>query len=73
MSSSVSNDKINGVNTQMLSTVFDSIKNRPEMAKTTFSVETQWKGGFSVTSSCKSPAIDTLTNGTSEILGQFII
>ena len=38
----------NGVNTQTLSTVFSSMQNQPEMAKVTFSVKSQWNGGFSV-------------------------
>ncbi len=54
MSNSIKNSNFNGINTQILSTVFDSIKNQPKMAKATFSVKTQWNGtGFSVTSSCK--------------------
>jgi uncharacterized OsmC-like protein len=54
MRDSIKNSKFNGINTQILSTVFDSIKNQPKMAKATFSVKTQWNGnGFSVTSSCK--------------------
>ena len=41
-------DSFNGVNTQTLSTVFSSMQNQPEMAKVTFSVKSQWNGGFSV-------------------------
>jgi hypothetical protein len=51
------NDKnhyiFNGVNTQILNTVFNSMRNQPEMAKATFSVKSEWNGGFSVTSSSK--------------------
>jgi uncharacterized OsmC-like protein len=38
----------NGVNTQTLSTVFRSLQNQPEMAKVTFSVRSEWDGGFNV-------------------------
>ena len=41
-------NSFNGVNTQTLSTVFSSMQNQPEMAKVTFSVKSQWNGGFSV-------------------------
>jgi uncharacterized OsmC-like protein len=41
---------INGLNTQVLTTVYNSMKNQPEMAKATFSVKSEWNGGFSVTS-----------------------
>ena len=47
------NNGFNGVNTQILNTVFESMQNRPEMAKVTFSVKSEWNGGFSVTSSSK--------------------
>ena len=51
------NDKnhyiFNGVNTQILNTVFNSMRNQPEMAKATFSVKSEWNVGFSVTSSSK--------------------
>lgn len=47
------NGKLNGVNTQILNTVYDSMRNRPEMAKVTFSVESEWNGSFSITSSSK--------------------
>jgi hypothetical protein len=33
--------------------VYDSRQNQPEMAKATFSVKSEWNGGFSVTSSSK--------------------
>lgn len=44
---------INGVDTQVLGSVFSSIQNSPEKAKATFSVRTEWNGGFTVVSSCK--------------------
>ena len=47
------NDRLNGVNTQILNTVYESMRNQPEMAKATFSVKSEWNGGFSVTSSSK--------------------
>lgn len=47
------NDRFNGVNTQVLNTVYNSMQNQPEMAKVTFSVKSEWNGGFSVTSSSK--------------------
>ena len=47
------NDRFNGVNTQILSTVYNSMRNQPEMAKVTFSVKSEWNGGFSVTSSAR--------------------
>ena len=47
------NNGFNGVNTQILNTAFDSIRNKPEMSKVTFSVKSEWNGGFSVTSSSK--------------------
>src|SRR5919202_5488586 len=52
-SSSKKNDAFNGVNTQLLNTVYNSMQNQPERAKATFSVKSQWNGGFSVTSSSK--------------------
>ena len=45
--------EFNGINTQILNTAFDSIRNKPEMSKVTFSVKSEWNGGFSVTSSAK--------------------
>jgi uncharacterized OsmC-like protein len=45
--------ELNGVNTQTLSRVYESMRNQPEMAKATFSVKSEWNGGFSVTSSSK--------------------
>jgi len=47
------NSGSNGVNTQVLNTVFESMRNHPEMAKATFSVKSAWNGGFSVTSTSK--------------------
>ena len=44
---------LNGVDTQVLSSVFNSIQNNPEGAKATFSVQSEWNGGFTVVSSCK--------------------
>ena len=46
--------RFNGVNTQILNTVYDSMRNRLEMAKATFSVKSEWNGGFSVTSQLQS-------------------
>jgi uncharacterized OsmC-like protein len=45
--------RFNGVNTQILNTVYNSMQNQPEVAKATFSVKSEWNGGFSVTSSSK--------------------
>jgi uncharacterized OsmC-like protein len=53
MNSSKKNDGFNGVNTQILNTVYNSMQDQPEMAKATFSVKSEWNGGFSVTSSSK--------------------
>ncbi len=47
-------DRFNGVNTQTLGGVYESMRNQPEMAKATFSVKSEWNGGFSVTSSSKN-------------------
>jgi uncharacterized OsmC-like protein len=43
----------NGVNTQILNTVYNALQNQPEMAKVTFHVKSEWNGGFSVTSTPK--------------------
>lgn len=52
----------NGVNVQVLGSVFDSIKSRPEAAKATFSVRTEWSGsGFAARSTCKDPRIGGMT------------
>src|ERR687888_2807984 len=53
MSTNKKNDALNGVNTQILNAVYNSIQNHPEMSKATFSVKSEWNGGFSVTSSSK--------------------
>ncbi len=50
---------LNGVDTQVLGSVFSSIQSHPEMAKATFSVRSEWNGGFTVTSSCKDFRIGT--------------
>jgi uncharacterized OsmC-like protein len=47
------NNGLNGVNAQILNTVFESMRNQPEVAKVTFSVKSEWNGGFSVTSASK--------------------
>ena len=39
MSTNNKNDAFNGVNTQVLNTVYNAMKNQPEMAKATFSVK----------------------------------
>ena len=46
-------NKINGVNTEVLNSAFNMMKNQPEMAKATFSVKSEWNGSFAVTSRCK--------------------
>lgn len=53
MSTNKKNDALNGVNTQILNTVYNSLQNQPEMAKATFYVKSEWNGGFSVTSTSK--------------------
>ena len=53
MNSSKKNGGFNGVNTQVLNTVYNSMQNQPEMAKVTFSVKSEWNDGFSVTSRSK--------------------
>jgi uncharacterized OsmC-like protein len=53
MNDKKNNVELNGVNTQILNTAFDSMRNAPERAKVTFSAKSQWNGGFSVTTSCK--------------------
>ena len=47
------NSIFNGVNTQILNTAFDSMRNHPERAKVTFSAKSEWNGGFSVTTTSK--------------------
>jgi uncharacterized OsmC-like protein len=41
-------NEFNGVNTQILNTVFKSMQTHSGMAKATFSVKSEWNGGFSV-------------------------
>jgi uncharacterized OsmC-like protein len=53
MNSSKKNYAFNGVNTQVLNTVYNAMQNQPEMAKATFSAKSEWNGGFSVTSRSK--------------------
>ena len=53
MNDKKNNLELNGINTQILNTAFDSMRNLPERAKVTFSVKSEWNGGFSVTSSAK--------------------
>ncbi|MFL6320653.1 MAG: OsmC family protein [Nitrososphaeraceae archaeon] len=53
MNSSKKNHTFNGVNTQVLNTVYNAMQNQPEMAKATFSAKSEWNGGFSVTSRSK--------------------
>ena len=53
MSTNRKSDAFNGVNTQVLNKVYNSLQNQPEMAKATFSVKSEWNGGFSVTSISK--------------------
>jgi uncharacterized OsmC-like protein len=45
-----------GVNAQVLGSVIETIKNKPEMAKVTFQVQTQWQSGdgFKITSTGKN-------------------
>lgn len=47
------NNKLNGLNTDALNSMFNSIKNQPEMAKANFIVKSEWNGGFNVTSRTK--------------------
>ena len=41
MSTSKKNDAFNGVDTQVLNTVYNAMQSHPEMAKATFSVKSQ--------------------------------
>jgi uncharacterized OsmC-like protein len=61
-----SNNTTSGVNVQVLGTVVEAIKQRPEMAKATFQVQTQWqKGdGFKITSNTQSFRMGEQTVGT---------
>lgn len=45
--------EFNGINTQVLNKALDSMQNVPERAKVTFSAKSEWKGGFSVTTTSK--------------------
>jgi uncharacterized OsmC-like protein len=55
-SSNTNGSTSSGVNAQVLSTVIETIKNKPEMAKVTFQVQTQWQNGdgFKITSTGKN-------------------
>ena len=55
-SSNTNGSTISGVNAQVLGTVIETIKNKPEMAKVTFQVQTQWQNGdgFKITSTGKN-------------------
>lgn len=57
----MNNDRFNGINVQVLNSVFDSMKNRPETAKATFSVKTVWSSGFAVKSTCNDPRVGNMT------------
>jgi uncharacterized OsmC-like protein len=50
---SSSDNKFNGLNTVVLSSMFNSIKSQPEMAKATFTVKSEWNGGGNVTTRSK--------------------
>jgi hypothetical protein len=52
-SSNNSNNKFNGLNTNVLNSMFNMIKNQPEMAKATFTVKSEWNGGVNVTTRSK--------------------
>ena len=69
------NNKFNGVNTEVLNSALNSIKNQPEMAKAMFSVKSEWNGGFSVTSSIKDfhMGSQTIHRNTEHILSGFIL
>ena len=69
------NNKFNGVNTEVLNSALNSIKNQPEMAKAMFSVNSEWNGGFSVTSSIKDfhMGSQTIHRNTEHILSGFIL
>ena len=63
-----SNINTSGVNAQALGTVVETIKQKPEMAKATFQVQTHWqKGdGFKITSTTNSFQMGGKTVGTRE-------
>ena len=46
MSTNGKNEAFNGVNTQILNTVYNALQNQPEMTKATFSVKSEWNGGL---------------------------
>jgi uncharacterized OsmC-like protein len=54
MNTDKKNDVFNGLNTQILNTVYNAMQNQPGMAKATFYVKSEWNGGFNVTSTSKS-------------------
>ena len=47
------NNKFNGLNIDVHSSMFNSIKSQPEMAKATFTVKSEWNGGVNVTTRSK--------------------
>jgi uncharacterized OsmC-like protein len=55
-SSNTNGSTSSGVNAQVLGTVIETIKNKPEMAKVAFQVQTQWQNGdgFKITSTGKN-------------------
>jgi hypothetical protein len=53
MNDKKNNDELNGINTQILNTAFDSMRNLPERTKVTFSAKSKWNGGFSITTTSK--------------------
>jgi uncharacterized OsmC-like protein len=50
---SSSNNKFNGLNTDVLNSIFNAIKNQPETARATFTVKSEWNGGVNVTTRSK--------------------
>lgn len=67
-SSNTNGSTSSGVNAQVLGTVIETIKNKPEMAKVTFQVQTQWQNGdgFKITSTGKNFQIGGQTVGRHE-------
>lgn len=57
---SKNDSKFNGVNTNSLNSLLNSIKNNPEMGKVNFVVSSEWNGGFSVTSRSKELRIGNM-------------
>lgn len=47
------NNKFNGLNTDVLNSMFKVIKNKPEMTRATFTVKSEWNGGVNVTTRSK--------------------